>query len=329
MRVILQTPRPTSGDSHADPSDADPADGLFAPPENRRSPDNAGDSAESDMSPDNGMFGDGEPLPAPRDAGDDYNQLREREEEDSDDEKKEAERCRRIYNERNCCTADENCVAARRMLRDNPIANISLNITPRFQSGTDRAAETVARTKRLEKAEARTWRDRSGQVVATGRMVDYRFGKVHVAQDGQVAKVLVDRLSDDDACFVAAWWGIPTECSAGDEQLIARSWTPGTMTWKASCLCHKPLYFEEVQLERYGHTTRPLLQSLISGAHFYGNIVALPYRMGINPPHECQYALGYYRPGECAPFMIPPVPISLRGALVETGTVLTGIFVIP
>jgi hypothetical protein len=51
--------------------------------------------------------------------------------------------------------------------------------------------------------------------------------------------------------------------------------------------------------------------------------------MGINPPNECQYALGYYRPGNCAPWLVPPIPLSVRGALVEAGAIMGGAFVIP
>jgi hypothetical protein len=51
--------------------------------------------------------------------------------------------------------------------------------------------------------------------------------------------------------------------------------------------------------------------------------------MGINPVNECQYALGYYRPGSCAPWMIQPIPLSLRGAIAETAVILGGVYVIP
>ena len=98
---------------------------------------------------------------------------------------------------------------------------------------------------------------------------------------------------------------------------------------KATGVCHKPLYFEEVQLERYGHTAGPIKQPIISGAHFFLNIAVLPYKMAINPPRECQYPLGYYRPGDCAPWHIPPIPLSLRGAAAETGAWVGGIFIIP
>jgi hypothetical protein len=41
------------------------------------------------------------------------------------------------------------------------------------------------------------------------------------------------------------------------------------------------------------------------------------------------YALGHYRPGNCAPYTIDPVPISLRGAAFEAGAWVGGVFIIP
>ena len=90
-----------------------------------------------------------------------------------------------------------------------------------------------------------------------------------------------------------------------------------TFTWKATGTCHKPLYFEDVQLERYGHSWNPVVQPFMSAAHFFVSVPLLPYKMGLNPPNECMYTLGYYRPGSCAPYMIEPIPLSLRAAAFE------------
>lgn len=122
---------------------------------------------------------------------------------------------------------------------------------------------------------------------------------------------------------------LPYECTLGDVVYTGRYFVPTTFTWKASALCHKPLYFEDIQLERYGHTAGPLLQPALSTAHFFGSIAVLPYKMGIHPPNECCYALGYYRPGSCAPWLLEPVPLSLRGALLQTGAVLGAVYTIP
>ncbi len=121
----------------------------------------------------------------------------------------------------------------------------------------------------------------------------------------------------------------PESCPLPDEVYVRKMPTPITFTWKASNLCYKPLYFEDVQLERYGNSFCPLLQPAISRARFWLTIPILPYLMGVNPPNECVYDLGYYRPGNCAPYMLNPIPISLRGALMEAGVIVGGCYLYP
>jgi hypothetical protein len=117
---------------------------------------------------------------------------------------------------------------------------------------------------------------------------------------------------------------LPRECPLGSAEFSGRNWGPITYTWTASALCHKPLVFEEPQLERYGHALRPVVQPFASAAHFFVCVPAIPYILGIEPWNECVYTLGYYRPGSCAPYTIDPLPISLRAVLAEA-TVVTGI----
>ncbi len=70
-------------------------------------------------------------------------------------------------------------------------------------------------------------------------------------------------------------------------------------------------------------------QPFLSAAHFFGTLPILPYEMGMNPPNECQYALGYYRPGSCAPWMLPAIPLSARGAAAEAGVALGLVYILP
>ena len=82
-------------------------------------------------------------------------------------------------------------------------------------------------------------------------------------------------------------------------------------------------------MERYGHNLGPILQPFASGAHFFLTVPILPYKMGLEPPDECIYTLGYYRPGSCAPWILDPLPLSVRAALAQGG-VWTGMaFLIP
>ena len=121
----------------------------------------------------------------------------------------------------------------------------------------------------------------------------------------------------------------PFECEGRRPDFQPRNWAPVTYMWKASGLCHKPLYFEQVQLERYGHDWGPVLQPIMSGAHFFGTIPILPYKMGLQTPNECDYSLGYYRPGSCAPYMIEPLGFTWLAAAFQAGAVTGAAFAIP
>ena len=239
--------------------------------------------------------------------------------------------CDRVYNDRNCCDLETNCHEFRNRLLSDSIRNISLDITPRYNPDLRPNEDEADRADKLRLLEIRTVARTAGDAVV-GHGQDGQPAKrsvVLVDETGrEVARLPFNELGEDELCYVTAWWRLPAECPLGGLRTAERNWLASTFNYQASALCHKPLYFEEVQLERYGHTAGPFRQPLISGGHFIINLAALPYNMAINPPNECQYALGYYRPGSCAPWMIPPIPLSLRGAAAETGAAL-GVCLIP
>ena len=158
-------------------------------------------------------------------------------------------------------------------------------------------------------------------------------GKAHQFCSEEFAKVQASTLNDVSLNIdVAGTQGedYPFECSIDEGTMYnGRCWDQITYMWKASCLCHKPLYFEDEALERYGHSWGPCCDPLVAGAHFFCTMPVLPYCMGVTPPSECMYALGHYRPGNCAPYMINPVPLSCRGAALEAGAVAGAIWFIP
>jgi len=121
----------------------------------------------------------------------------------------------------------------------------------------------------------------------------------------------------------------PCECRLEGETFQPRRFATTMMTWKAAGYCHKPLYFEDWSLERYGHSHGPLADPFFSAAHFFVTLPVLPYKMGVELPWECVYPLGYYRPGSCAPWTIPAVPISCRGFAVQAATVTGIVFALP
>lgn len=172
----------------------------------------------------------------------------------------------------------------------------------------------------------RCWRDEGGDTLVA-RFGGYRDGMVVLSlPDGTERRVALDALHPLDRRHL---YDLPQECSLGDDAFDGRAWQASAYHWKASSLCHKPLHFEEVALERYGHDWGPYLQPVVSAAHFFGTAPLIPYHIGLEPCCECIYPLGYYRPGSCAPYMIWPVPISARAALLEAAAVGGAIAVAP
>jgi hypothetical protein len=224
------------------------------------------------------------------------------------------------------------CDAIRTFAASTDIRNVKVDSSPSFVQGFQGKDRTQSYTKDsfIENTRNRTWRTATGEVVAEGRLVDLVYGTVIIErEDGSRISYLQRKLSDPDQVFVAESWGVPTTCSIGTESVHTRNFASSTMTWKASGACHKPLYFQDVQLERYGHEMGPIAQPVASTLRFFGDIAILPYKMGIHPPNECQYPLGYYRPGSCAPWTVGPVPISLRGAVEQAKFVTGAVFILP
>jgi hypothetical protein len=100
---------------------------------------------------------------------------------------------------------------------------------------------------------------------------------------------------------------VPTDGSSGlfEEEkpasALSRSWACTEFQWCASELVHRPLYFDDIPLERYGQTACPVLQPALSGARFFATIPLLPAKMIVDPPCSCVYSYGLYRPGSPTP----------------------------
>ena len=99
------------------------------------------------------------------------------------------------------------------------------------------------------------------------------------------------------------------------------SYTPWT-------ICYRPLYFEDIGLERYGKNVG-CLQTGLSGARFFVSVAALPYKMTRRPPRSCECSNGFSRPGDC------PLPgygnrrFEWDAALVEAAVVTGFVYFIP
>lgn len=111
--------------------------------------------------------------------------------------------------------------------------------------------------------------------------------------------------------------------------LLSRCWPVLPYFWDAPCLCYRPLYFEETNLERHGYGCCKCIQPVVSAAHFFGTVPALPYCMADHCPCECEYTLGHYRPGSCPPWRCNWPSCKPIAAAAEAGVMTGLIFAIP
>jgi hypothetical protein len=100
-------------------------------------------------------------------------------------------------------------------------------------------------------------------------------------------------------------------------------------TWESPNVAYRPLYFEDENLERYGNH-KGNLQPLVSGYKFASTVLTLPYRVQANGASgsQCEYGLGYYRPGNCNPAHKTSLVKSGRGAAAQilvVGIILAGL----
>ncbi len=106
-------------------------------------------------------------------------------------------------------------------------------------------------------------------------------------------------------------------------------WKPLTYHWAASNLCHRPVYFEDTVLERYGQTYHPVVAPFAAGSRFFLTFPVLPYAMTLSKPHRATSTLGYFRPGSTTPILLQRPPLQADASLVESAAWLGVIFLLP
>jgi HEAT repeat protein len=106
--------------------------------------------------------------------------------------------------------------------------------------------------------------------------------------------------------------------AAGPPQFQGLGYTRGFPAigfgWDAPAVCFRPLYFEDINLERYG-INYGCCEILVSTGIFTKNVILLPYKILVQPGCENIYTLGYERPNNCIPlhcYCTPCPDFSLR-----------------
>ena len=157
------------------------------------------------------------------------------------------------------------------------------------------------------------------------------------AQDSSPVRSVIPVRDDAALVALAAARPQPKDQAAvrlGPDQAVLQSsgmtrpWGMSASAWEAAAFCHRPLYFEDENLERHGRSFG-LVQPAVSAVHFAGRAVAWPYLAGAFPPHECIYTLGRERPGSCAPYQLYRPPVSVHGAVYEAAAITGLSFVVP
>jgi len=93
------------------------------------------------------------------------------------------------------------------------------------------------------------------------------------------------------------------------------------------CFRHRPLYFQELNLERCG-STYGIAQNAVSAGHFLTNTALLPYRMATRHPDQTVNHSGDCRSGGNYRCDIEPLGCGGRAALVESAAVAGFIFLL-
>jgi hypothetical protein len=83
-----------------------------------------------------------------------------------------------------------------------------------------------------------------------------------------------------------------------DDAGFGPEWPYQNYAWVSPTFSHAPLYFEQVNLERYGIGSNRYLQPVCSFVHFFGSVGLLPYKVLTQHPRERVYTLGHQRPGD-------------------------------
>ena len=128
---------------------------------------------------------------------------------------------------------------------------------------------------------------------------------------------LLDKESDQQAGFAADHMSYAN--------LTGTMPYPAAAHWAAPNFYHRPLLFEETNLERYGN--KRCFQNFRSAAHFLGTIPVLPYKLGKHGRRYRDYTLRHHRPGNCVPYEVDRFQFDAHGGFWQA--LVTAAVVIP
>ena len=103
-------------------------------------------------------------------------------------------------------------------------------------------------------------------------------------------------------------------------RFAGRTWPESHTTVEADYVCHKRLYFEQKNFERYGWDLGPVTP-LVSAGTFFTDVAFYPYNWGTDLFRNYECSAGYCKPGDPVPLLLYPVELSATGFLAEAAAV--------
>jgi hypothetical protein len=121
-----------------------------------------------------------------------------------------------------------------------------------------------------------------------------------------------------------------------DEPILSRdtyygrgaAWPHTTMLVAPSYVCYGNLYFQQLNMERYGWDLG-ILSPLFSAADFYFDVITLPYHVATAPWRCYESSAGYCLPGDPVPLLLYPPELSVTGTIGESAALLAVLAIFP
>lgn len=124
-------------------------------------------------------------------------------------------------------------------------------------------------------------------------------------------------------------WGFPDEDVIRIKTTMTkRDFPPTQAIERASYVVYQPLYFQQINAERYGWDLG-IFQPVVSAGQFYGDVLLFPYKFAANPPWHCDTNVGYALPGDPEPLRFLTTPFSWRGVAAQAGVAVGGAAIFP
>lgn len=120
----------------------------------------------------------------------------------------------------------------------------------------------------------------------------------------------------------------PEEPVLARDPYLGRAWPLSKMIVEPSYLCHRRLYFEQLNMERYGWDLG-YFGPLVSTSVFFKDVALLPYKMGTQPCRCYECSSGKCLPGDPVPLLLYPPELSLTGLLAEGAAIATLLVLFP